>query len=54
MFQFRLFGRSHEVYTGVVIKYGDQVTKFTESTTVHFGNASPEQIEAYVATGHPL
>lgn len=51
---FRLVGRSHIVYTGVVIKNGDAITKFTESTTVHFGNVTEEQVRAYVATGEPL
>lgn len=50
----RLVGRSHIVYTGVVIKFGDTITKFTESTTVQFGQVSDEQIRAYVATGEPL
>lgn len=50
----RLAGRSHIVYTGVVIKFGDTITKFTETTTVHFGQVSEEQIRAYVATGEPL
>lgn len=51
---FRLVGRSHVVYTGVVIKNGETITKFTESTTVHFGNVTEEQVRAYVATGEPL
>lgn len=50
----RLVGRSHVVYTGVVIKYGEHISKFTESTVVHFGKVTREQIEAYVATGDPL
>lgn len=47
-------GRSHVVYTGVVIKSGDSITKFTESTKVFFGQVTDEQIRAYVATGEPL
>lgn len=49
-----LMGKSHVVYTGVVIQYKGQVVKFTESTKVTFGNATPEQIQGYVDTGEPL
>jgi septum formation protein len=49
-----LVGRSHVVYTGVVLKFNDQIVKFTESTTVTFGKATDEQIQSYVDTGEPL
>lgn len=49
-----LSGKSHVVYTGVVIQYRDQIVKFTESTKVTFGTATPEQIQGYVETGEPL
>lgn len=49
-----LVGKSHFVYTGVVLKYKDQIVKFTESTKVTFGNATKEQIQSYVDTGEPL
>lgn len=50
----RLNGKSNIVYTGVAIKYGDHIGKFTEKTEVQFGNCSVEQIKAYVDTGEPL
>lgn len=50
----RLVGRVNTVYTGVVIKYGEKICRFTESAKVKFGNATPEQIQAYVDTGEPL
>lgn len=49
-----LIGKSHVVYTGVVLKYEDQVVQFCESTKVTFGNATAEQIQGYVDTGEPL
>lgn len=49
-----LIGRSHIVYTGVVLKYKDEIVKFTESANVTFGNATKEQIQSYVDTGEPL
>uniref|UniRef100_A0A182U7N4 Uncharacterized protein n=1 Tax=Anopheles melas TaxID=34690 RepID=A0A182U7N4_9DIPT len=50
----KLVGRTHVVYTGVVIKYREQEVKFTESCNVQFGNATDAQIQAYVDTGEPL
>ncbi|XP_058124829.1 dTTP/UTP pyrophosphatase [Anopheles ziemanni] len=50
----KLMGRTHVVYTGVVIKYGEKEVKFTESCKVQFGKATPAQIQAYVDTGEPL
>lgn len=49
-----LIDRSHVVYTGVVLKFGDEVVQFTESTKVTFGKATTEQIQSYVDTGEPL
>lgn len=49
-----LIGKSHVVYTGVVLKYKNEIVKFTESTKVTFGNATKEQIQSYVDTGEPL
>jgi predicted house-cleaning NTP pyrophosphatase (Maf/HAM1 superfamily) len=42
------------VVTGVVIKFGDKITKFTETAEVQFGTATPEQIQGYVDTGEPM
>lgn len=49
-----LVGKVNVVYTGVVIKYGEKICRFTESAKVQFGQATPEQIQAYVDTGEPL
>lgn len=46
--------KQNTVYTGVVIKYNDQIVKFTEATNVYLGQANLEQIQAYVETGEPL
>lgn len=54
LYYFRLNGKSHVVYTGVVIKYGSKMIKFTETANVQFGKANPEQIQAYVDTGEPM
>uniref|UniRef100_A0A182R3Z6 Uncharacterized protein n=1 Tax=Anopheles funestus TaxID=62324 RepID=A0A182R3Z6_ANOFN len=50
----KLVGRTHTVYTGVVIKYHEKEVKFTESCKVQFGKATDAQIQAYVDTGEPL
>ncbi|MBR4749752.1 MAG: septum formation protein Maf [Abditibacteriota bacterium] len=49
-----LSGRSHKVTTGYAIACGDLILKGYENTTVFFGNMSPEDIAAYVATGEPM
>lgn len=49
-----LAGRQHVVYTGVVLKYKDEIVKFTESVNVTFGKATTEQLQSYVDTGDPL
>lgn len=49
-----LIGKTHVVYTGVVLKYKDEFVQFTESTKVTFGKATREQIQSYVDTGEPL
>lgn len=51
---FRLMGKSNIVYTGVAVKYGEHICKFTETTEVFFGNYDDKQIQAYVDTGEPL
>lgn len=47
-------GRTNVVYTGLVIKYGDKIHKFTESTEVTFGKFDDAHIRAYVETGEPM
>lgn len=49
-----LVGRTHVVYTGVVLKHKDKIVKFTESTKVTFGDANQQQVQAYVDSGEPL
>lgn len=49
-----LNGRTHTVYTGVVLKLRDEIVKFTEATQVTFGLVTAEQIQSYVDTGEPL
>lgn len=51
---FRLSGRTHTVYTGVVVKSFDEIVKFTEKTNVVFGEIDDEQIQGYIATGEPM
>lgn len=47
-------GRTNVVYTGLAIKYGDKIHKFTESTEVTFGKFDDAHIRAYVETGEPM
>ena len=49
-----LIGKTHVVYTGVVIKYKDELVQFTEAASVSFGKANVAQIQSYVDTGEPL
>ncbi|KAK4879809.1 hypothetical protein RN001_007955 [Aquatica leii] len=47
-------GIPNVVYTGVVIKYGERIEKFTAVTTVYMGRLSKDEILAYVDTGEPM
>ena len=47
-------GRSGTLHTGHWVCFGDTEIGRTTSTTVSFAAMSPEEIEAYVATGEPL
>ncbi len=51
-----LQGRSHQVYTGVAMIFGDTGERvvFAEKTDVYVYPMSPEQIAGYVATGEPM
>lgn len=51
---FRLSGKPHVVYSGVALKMGEKIIKFTESTKVYIGDMSDEEIKAYVETGEPM
>lgn len=49
-----LSGRSHTVYTGVVIIQGEKTKVFCEATEVVFNKLSEEEILGYVATKEPM
>ncbi|GBP87025.1 N-acetylserotonin O-methyltransferase-like protein [Eumeta japonica] len=50
----KLSGRKHTVYTGVVVKVGGVIQKFTEKSDVFFGKLDEEQIRGYIATGESM
>ncbi|VVC88409.1 unnamed protein product [Leptidea sinapis] len=50
----KLSGKSHTVYTGVVVKTINKVVKFTEKTDVTFGKLDDEQIHGYIDSGEPM
>jgi len=49
-----LSGKTHLVYTGVVIRYGARELAFTDKTEVVFNELSAAQIRHYVAKYSPL
>ncbi|RUM89808.1 MAG: septum formation inhibitor Maf [Thermodesulfatator sp.] len=49
-----LSGTWHEVLTGAAIRFQEKETVFFTRTRVRFRILSPEEIEAYLATGEPL
>ena len=49
-----LSGRTHEVFTGVTVLRGGQLTTAAERTAVRFRALTEREIDAYVATGEPL
>lgn len=49
-----LSGRAHTVFSGVALARGGLLASGVDAATVVFGPASPDAIEAYVATGEPL
>jgi septum formation protein len=50
----RLRGRSHQVFTGICLRHGQDFHVAHETTTVHFSPVSDEWIEAYAHSGEPL
>lgn len=50
----RLSGRSHEVLTGIAIKYKQKEVAEVVHTAVHFRKLTAQEIAGYVATGEPL
>ena len=49
----QLSGRSHEVLTGVSMRYGSQRVGTVDRTVVHVAFLRPEDISWYVASGEP-
>lgn len=49
-----LSGRTHVVYTGVCIAYGEKRVQFCQTTDVTFYPLSDREIEEYVASGEPF
>lgn len=50
----RLSGRTHQVMTGVAVRYkGQQLSKVCV-TDVSFRQLTAEEIDAYIATGEPM
>ncbi|MBD1430862.1 MULTISPECIES: Maf family protein [Sphingobacterium] len=49
-----LSGRSHIVYTGVGLAYKGKKSHFTDKTTVHFEDLTPEEIQYYVDRYKPF
>jgi septum formation protein len=50
----RLSGREHLVITGVCLRHAGGAELVSESTLVTFAELSPDEIDAYVATGEPM
>lgn len=49
----QLSGRSHEVLTGVALRWEGRATGGVERTRVHFVDLADGQIASYVASGEP-
>lgn len=43
-----LSGKSHLVFTGVALRYGEQIQSFTEVTRVYFSTLNSDEIQYYV------
>jgi septum formation protein len=50
----QLQGQTHEVFTGVCLRRGDEFSSEHERTRVTFGAFEDEFLRAYIATGEPL
>ena len=48
-----LSGKRHEVLTGVVVQYEDEVEEALSVSEVQFRELTPQEIQDYVATGEP-
>lgn len=50
----RLSGRTHQVMTGVAVRYKGQQMSEVCVTDVSFRQLTAEEIDAYIATGEPM
>lgn len=50
----RLSGSCHTVHTGVAVKRGERLLSDGETTVIRFRPLSPEEIDAYIASGEPM
>jgi septum formation protein len=50
----RLSGQTHEVFTSVALAWNHATHQKTQKSTVRFRALSPEEIEAYIASGEPF
>lgn len=48
-----LSGKSHLVFTGVALRYGEQIQSFTEVTRVYFSTLNSDEIQYYVEKYKP-
>lgn len=49
-----LSGKTHEVYSGVALRYQDNYLTFAQCTQVEFAKLSQAEISAYIASGEPF
>ena len=49
-----LSGRSHEVITGICLRYQSDLIVDAAHTIVHFSEMTDREIDGYVATGEPM
>ena len=49
-----LSGNTHQVYTGVYLRYGEKELSFTDRSEVQFRPLSAQEIASYVQSGRPM
>ncbi len=50
----RLSGQTHQVFTAMAISHGRKTLRALSRSKVRFDDLSPQDIEAYVASGEPM
>ena len=50
----QLSGKSHQVITGVCIRYREKISLFRDTTLVTFGNLTDKEIEYYINNYQPM